>query len=352
MGWSKLLKTGNLDAKKTAHAIDIIERNAKLQTQLIEDLLDVSRILRGKLSLNMVPVDIESTVRSALDTVRLAAEAKSIQLQTDFSSISQVLGDAARLQQVVWNLLSNAIKFTSEGGTVRVQLVQVDSQVQITVSDTGKGITSDFLPHVFEYFRQEDSASTRKFGGLGLGLAIVRQLVELHGGTVEADSSGEDQGATFTVKLPSLKTSSPLNNDQIDKQTDQNASLAGVQILVVDDESDSRELVTFVLEEAGATITAVSSAIAALDAIEQSQFDVLVSDIGMPEMNGYMLMEQVQKRSAIPCAIALTAYAGELNQQQAIEAGFQRHLAKPIEPELLIQTVQTMLQACTKSSIA
>lgn len=341
VGWSKLLKNGNLDAKKTAHAIEIIERNAKLQTQLIEDLLDVSRILRGKLSLTMVPVDVESTVKSALDTVRLAAEAKSIHLQTGFNPISPVLGDAARLQQVIWNLLSNAIKFTSEGGSVTVELTQIDKQVQIIVSDTGKGITGDFLPHVFEYFRQADSASTRKFGGLGLGLAIVRQLVELHGGTVQAESPGEDQGATFIVKLPSLKTSTNLNDDRTGSLTSTDASLSGIHILVVDDEQDNRDLLTFVLEQSGASVTAVDSAIAALDAIEQSKFDVLVSDIGMPEMNGYMLIEQVQKR--IPCAIALTAYAGEINQQQAIEAGFQQHLAKPVEPELLVQTVQTLL---------
>ncbi|MBE9008870.1 response regulator [Pseudanabaenaceae cyanobacterium LEGE 13415] len=343
VGWSKLLKSGNLNAEKTAHAIDIIERNAKLQTQLIEDLLDVSRILRGKLSLTMAPVDLESIVKSALDTVRLAAEAKSIQLQTNLSSTQSVLGDAARLQQVVWNLLSNAIKFTPEEGTVTVHLMQVETQVQIRVSDTGQGISADFLPHVFEYFRQEDSASTRKFGGLGLGLAIVRQLVELHGGTVQAESLGEDQGATFTVQLPSLKTNKDLNNDRTNLASSDNASLAGIQILVVDDEEDSRDLVRFVLDQAGAKVTAVSSAIEALEAIEHQKFDVLVSDIGMPEMNGYMLMEQVKQQSAIPTAIALTAYAGELNQQQAIEVGFQRHLAKPIEPEILVQTVKTLI---------
>ncbi|BAU13230.1 putative sensor protein [Leptolyngbya sp. NIES-3755] len=343
MGWSKLLKSGNLNAEKTAYAIDIIERNAKLQTQLIEDLLDVSRILRGKLSLTMAPVDVESIVRSALDTVKLAAEAKSIQLHTNFSATPQVLGDAARLQQIVWNLLSNAIKFTPEAGSVTIRLTQIGTQVQITVSDTGQGISADFLPHVFEYFRQADSASTRKFGGLGLGLAIVRQLVELHGGTVQAESLGENQGATFTVQLPCLKTGTNVNCDRSDSKSTHTPSLAGIPILVVDDEQDSRDLVAFVLEQSGAIVTAVSSAIEALEAIKHQQFALLVSDIGMPEMNGYMLMEQIQKKSAIPNAIALTAYAGELNQKQAIEAGFQRHLAKPIEPEALIQTVQGLI---------
>lgn len=343
LGWSKLLKSGNLNAEKTAQAIDIIERNAKLQTQLIEDLLDVSRILRGKLSLTKAPVDVESIVKSALDTVRLAAEAKSLQLYTEFRATPQVLGDAARLQQIVWNLLSNAIKFTPEGGSVMIELAQVGSQVQITVSDTGQGISAEFLPYVFEYFRQADSASTRKFGGLGLGLAIVRQLVELHGGTVRAESQGKVQGATFTVQLPSLKTGADVDRDRPEALSSDCASLIGLQVLVVDDEQDSRDLVTFVLEQSGATVTSVSSAIEALQAIEHQQFDLLVSDIGMPEMNGYMLMEHIQKQAPIPTAIALTAYAGELNQQQAIEAGFQRHLAKPIEPEALIQTVRSLI---------
>ncbi len=346
LGWSKLLKSGNLDAAKAAHAIGIIERNAKLQTQLIEDLLDVSRILQGKLSLSMVPVEIEATIQSALDTVRLAAEAKSIQVQTELTSPNiQVLGDAARLQQVAWNLLSNAIKFTPEGGQVKIRLERIDAQVQITVSDTGKGITADFLPYVFEYFRQADGATTRKFGGLGLGLAIVRQLVELHGGTVEADSPGEDQGATFTVRLPCLKASRNLSDVDSDSAISSDGSLAKIRILVVDDEIDSLDLVAFVLTQFGAAVTAVSSAIEALNTINQTEFDVLISDIGMPEMNGYMLMQHIQKRSNVPVAIALTAYAGELNQQQAISAGFQRHLAKPVDPDALVKTVIELVQS-------
>lgn len=203
VGWSKLLRSGKLDAAKTAFALETIERNAQLQTQLIGDLLDVARIMQGKLSLNVAPVDLVPIVESAIETVRLAAEAKSIQIQTALEPIvGEVLGDSTRLQQVVWNLLSNAVKFTEQGGKVNIQLEQVDSQAQIQISDTGKGITPNFLPHVFEYFRQEDSKTTRQFGGLGLGLAIVRYLVELHGGTVHADSLGEGQGATFTVRLP------------------------------------------------------------------------------------------------------------------------------------------------------
>ncbi|MER3435981.1 MAG: hybrid sensor histidine kinase/response regulator [Leptolyngbya sp. ERB_1_1] len=345
LGWSRLLKNGNLDATKTAQAIDIIERNAKLQTQLIEDLLDVSRILRGKLSLNTVPVDIEAITKSALDTVRLSAEAKSIQLQTHLHPIhDRVLGDAARLQQVVWNLLSNAIKFTPEGGRVEIRLEQIETHVQIPVSDTGKGITPEFLPYVFEYFRQADSTTTRKFGGLGLGLAIVRQLVELHGGTVQASSPGEDQGSTFMVRLPCLKTSSDLSHDSPASPDSQAMSLANVLVLVVDDEEDSRELIAFILRQSGAIVTMLSSAIEALAAIGQTEFDVLISDIGMPQMNGYMLMQQIQQRNKVqPIAIALTAYAGETNQQEAIAAGFQCHLAKPVEPEALVKTIQSLL---------
>jgi signal transduction histidine kinase len=203
LGWSTLLRSGKLDAEKTEFALETIERNAKLQTQMIEDLLDVTRIMRGKVSLTMTPVNLRTTIEAAIETVRLTAEAKSIQIQTDLDpAVEPVMGDPTRLQQVVWNLLSNAVKFTDPAGQVKVRLAAVNSQAQIQVSDTGKGINAAFLTHVFEYFRQEDGTTTRKFGGLGLGLAIVRNLVELHGGTVQANSPGEGQGATFTVNLP------------------------------------------------------------------------------------------------------------------------------------------------------
>ena len=345
LGWSKLLLTGKLDATKTTQALQTIERNAKLQAQLIEDLLDVSRILRGKLSFNMDPVNLASTISAAIETVQLAAQAKSIQIQTVLDpDIGQVLGDSARLQQVIWNLLTNAVKFTLSGGRVEIRLQRVGSLAQITVSDTGKGIEPDFLPHVFEYFRQEDGATTRKFGGLGLGLAIVRHLVELHGGTVRAESAGVGQGATFSVSLPLLKPELSIKNeDKSSYTTLDKLPLNGMRILVVDDEVDTRELIAFILEQAGAKVTTAVSAMEALQVIAQTKLDVLVSDIGMPDMDGYMLMRQIRamqsERNSQIRAIALTAYAGEIDQQQALAAGFQLHIPKPIDPEVLIEAI-------------
>jgi PAS domain S-box-containing protein len=348
LGWSRLLKMGRLDATKTAEALNTIERNAKLQSQLIEDLLDVSRILQGKLRLNVAPVTLMPTIEAAIETVRLAAEAKQIQIQPILDlADGQVSGDAGRLQQVVWNLLSNAVKFTPKGGRVEIRLTQVDDAAQLQVIDTGKGIRPDFLPYVFEHFRQEDGATTRKFGGLGLGLAIVRQLVELHGGTVFVESAGENQGATFTVKLPLLKRLIKLADDFDDASfTDDAALVNGLKVLVVDDEPDSRDFVAFVLEQAGADVVALSSATEVLQSISHIQPDLLISDIGMPEMDGYMLIEYIRTQLPAPncqvCAIALTAYAGEANERQVLNAGFQKHLAKPIDPLELIATVSRL----------
>ncbi|NMG09386.1 histidine kinase [Brasilonema sp. UFV-L1] len=349
LGWSKLLLSGRVDATKTTLALQTIERNAKLQAQLIEDLLDVSRILRGKLRLEMIPVNLGSTIEAAIETVQLAASAKSIQIQTVFTPIiPKVLGDSARLQQVIWNLLSNAVKFTDSGGQVEIRLECIDSQAQIQVTDTGKGIHPNFLPHVFEYFRQADATTTRKFGGLGLGLAIVRHLVELHGGTVRAESPGEGQGATFTVCLPLLKQELNTKDEDNSSPPKSDASLlTGIRVLVVDDEKDTRELIAFILDQRGANVTTAASAREALQLIaHEIKLDVLVSDIGMPEMDGYMLMRQIRamqnggngKNSQIR-AIALTAYAGEMNQRQAFVAGFQHHIAKPVDPEQLVQAI-------------
>jgi PAS domain S-box-containing protein len=351
LGWAKLLQTRQFSSQKTAQALQIIERNAQLQAQLIADLLDVSRILQGKLSLNVSPVALESIAQAALETVRLAAEAKAIDLHLITESDAlQVLGDAGRLQQVIWNLISNAVKFTPEAGRVEMRLQHSGTQAQITVSDTGKGINPDFLPHVFEYFRQADSTTTRQFGGLGLGLAIVRQLVELHGGTVRADSAGENQGATFTIRLP-LTQQAATQPDHLEFAA--NLDLSGIKILVTDDDTDSREFAVFLLEQQGATVTAVASAVEALVALTHAQFDILVSDLGMPEMDGYMLLRQVRQFTTeqrhIP-AIALTAYAGEIDYKQAIAAGFQRHLVKPIEPDqLILAIVQAVGQACSQA---
>ncbi|NJO80324.1 MAG: PAS domain S-box protein [Cyanobacteria bacterium RM1_2_2] len=382
LGWAKLLRTGQLNPQKTERALEVIERNAQMQAQLINDLLDVSRILRGKLSLENQPVELGSTIEAAMETVRLAAEAKAIDLQFTIVDVGYskqpdrkqpdrkqpdkptsppatlyasptlyASGDAGRLQQVVWNLLSNAVKFTPEGGRVEVQLEQVGgvggeapAYAQITVTDTGKGIPADFLPYVFDQFRQESSATTRRFGGLGLGLAIVRHLVELHGGTVQAASQGEGMGATFTVRLP-LRDK---GDEEMGRGGDSNipslpALLTNLRILVVDDDDNTREFLAFLLELHGAVAITVASASEAIATLTQFQPDVLLSDLGMPDVDGYMLLRQIRALPAeqggtVP-AIALTAYAGEIDYQQAMAVGFQRHIAKPIEPQVLIQAI-------------
>ncbi|MBE8992709.1 response regulator, partial [Nostoc sp. LEGE 12450] len=351
LGWARLLQTREFHPAEIKKAIATIERNAKLQAQLIEDLLDVSRILQGKLNLKMFPVNLVLVIEAGLETVRLAAEAKDIQIQTMLdASLGQVLGDSDRLQQVIWNLLSNAVKFTPEEGKINIQLERIDSQAQITVSDTGKGISPEFLPHVFEYFRQADGTTTRRFGGLGLGLAIVRHLIELHGGRIWAESLGEGQGAIFRVRLPLIKkeltSKQQINIDPLNASSTTEI-LTGIQILVVDDDDDTREFHTFVLEQAGANVIAVASAKEALQALAESEPDILLSDIGMPETDGYMLMRQIRalqlkQAKQIP-AIALTAYAGEINQQQAIASGFQRHLSKPVEPDELVKAIATLI---------
>ncbi|MBW4622002.1 MAG: PAS domain S-box protein [Cyanosarcina radialis HA8281-LM2] len=381
LGWSQLLQRGKLAPEKTKTALETIDRNARLQSQLIEDLLDISRILRGKLSLNETPVNLSTVIRDALETVRLAAEAKTIELTfevidpgvrsqesevrsqesgvREYLSLSSssphppispsphlhVMGDAGRLQQVVWNLLSNAVKFTPQGGRITVTLTQSETHAQIQVTDTGKGIKPDFLPYVFEHFRQEDGATTRKFGGLGLGLAIVRQIVEMHGGRVGVESQGEAKGATFTVLLPLASVS--LAMPDTDPVSEATFDLNGIQILVVDDEPDSREFITFLLEQAGAIVTSVASGFEALQAIERSIPDSIVSDIGMPEIDGYMLMQQIrtwEQFAEVP-AIALTAYAGEFDRQQALKAGFQQHLPKPVEPEVLVKAIALLIRS-------
>ena len=346
LGWSNLLQQGKLDPARTTQAITTIERNAKLQVQLIEDLLDISRILRGKLTLTTFPVQLSTVIYAAIDTVRLAIDAKAIHLSISLEEVGQVLGDAARLQQVLWNLLSNAVKFTPTGGQIDIELIQISNQAQIQVRDTGKGIHPDFLPDVFEHFRQEDGATTRKFGGLGLGLAIVRQIVEMHGGRVSADSPGIGQGAIFTVHIP--VASQILVTPSLARSIQSTPDLSGIQILVVDDEVDSREFIAFVLEQEGAIVTTVASGTDALQIFITSPPDLLISDIGMPEMDGYMLMRHireltVQQGRHVP-AIALTAYAGEADEQRAALVGFQKHLAKPLDPTVGIAAVSELIQ--------
>jgi PAS domain S-box-containing protein len=351
LGWAKLLQDGKLDVVRTKHALATIERNAKLQAELIEDLLDVSRILRGKLNLTVSPVNLAATIQAAIETVRLAAEAKSIRIESAFASTGPIAGDATRLQQIMWNLLSNAVKFTPLGGQVNVKLepVEHEREAQITITDTGKGIDPDFLPYIFDYFRQADSATTRQFGGLGLGLAIVRHLVELHGGTIQAESQGEGSGASFTVRLPLLKYEDGGRKDETDPLLPSSFRphpLESLRVLLIDDDADTRDFVEFLLEQAGAKVTAVATAAEVLAILKRSPPDILLSDIGLPEMDGYMLMRQIRtlppEQGGQVMAIALTAYAGDFNQQQAIAAGFQQHLSKPIDPETLVKAIATL----------
>ncbi|AFY36455.1 ATP-binding protein [Calothrix sp. PCC 7507] len=346
LGWTKLLRTRKLDDNKKAIALETIERNAVLQTQLIGDLLDISRILQGKLTLNISAVDLAATIAAAKDTVQLAAEAKEIQIHTEIAPlVKSCMGDSNRLQQVLWNLLTNAVKFTPAGGEVHIKLESVGTYAQIQVSDTGKGINPDFLPYVFDTFRQADSATTRQFGGLGLGLAIVRHIVEMHGGTVSVASLGEGQGATFTVQLPLM-----INTPEVkpnDTPVADTLDLSGFHILVVDDEEDTRELLVFIMEQCGAQVNAASSATQAWGLLQQLQPDVLVCDIAMPEKDGYTLIRELrassQQSSQTP-ALALTAYAGEINQQQALTAGFQKHLAKPVDPDELVRAIASLVK--------
>jgi signal transduction histidine kinase/CheY-like chemotaxis protein len=343
LGWSKLLKTGTLDAASANLAIETIERNAKLQVQLIDDLLDVSRILRGKLQLDFETIDLAYVVQAALETVQLAAEVKSIQLDLQISADTcKVLGDANRLQQVVSNLLTNAVKFTPTGGKVTISLEQVGMELQLQVKDTGKGITPEFLPHVFEYFRQADSSTTRKHGGLGLGLAISRHLIELHGGTIVAESLGEGQGATLTCYFPAVTLAMP----NIEPSNEDFTVLAGVNVLVVDDEADNLELVMFILEQYGATVTGFNSATAALEAIKSNQPDVLVSDIGMPIMDGYKLLDEIralpQYQNELIPAIALTAYGSDTDHDQILDVGYKYHITKPVAFDKLVGAVAAL----------
>lgn len=357
-GWVQILRK-NPGAESFVHGIEIIDRNVKMQTKIIEDILDVSRIITGKLKLDVTPVNLIPVVESALESVRLAAEVKDIRLQTIFKDPdSLVSGDPNRLQQIVWNLVSNAIKFIPKSGTVIVKLQRAGSQAEISVSDTGKGISEEFLPFVFDRFRQADSTSTRHHSGLGLGLAIVRHLVELHGGTVQATSEGEGKGATFIVRLPLLVTRNReiyITDSAAQRSKDIHDSalvtegepifidaskLGGLRVLIVDDEADAREMLQVMLTQFGAEVRGARSVKEALKVLKSWLPHVLVSDIGMPGEDGYDLIEKVRKLlpesgGQIP-AIALTGYARPEDRQQLLSVGYQAHLAKPVElPELI-----------------
>ena len=399
LGWAQLLRTRKFDTKTSDRALETIERQARLQKQLIEDLLDVSRIIQGKMGLNVRWFDIVEAIELAMNSVSLMAGAKSIEIDAFVDpEVGLVWGDPERLQQIVWNLLSNAIKFTPAGGRVEVELClgsgewedgemgrggdgemgrggdgevksssgslglssspsrpEPMSYVELKVRDTGKGISPEFLPYVFERFRQADGSVTRTYGGLGLGLAIVRHLVELHGGTVSAQSNGESQGATFIVRLP-LKQGirdraeeiSPTATSSLTTDEDTpDRQLSGLQVLVVEDEADTREFLAALLEEYGATAIAVGTVADAIAALEQWQPDILVSDIGMPLEDGYSLIRKVRaleasQREHLP-ALALTAYAREQDRAQALAAGYDDHIAKPVEAERLVAALTNLV---------
>jgi PAS domain S-box len=353
LGWSHLLTKGNLDKQQSACAIETIARNARAQGRLIDDLLDISRIMTGKLCLDVRIVKLAPLIQGVVDDARPAADARGINLKAVLDSdIEPILGDPDRLQQIVWNLLTNAIKFTPKGGDVQVRLERNFSHIVISFQDTGQGIAPELLPHVFERFRQADSSNTRKNGGLGLGLSIVRQLVELHRGTVSAESSGERAGTTIKVMLPVTSLGDDPNGAEKTRLKSGMTgptiehSLNGLRVLVVDDEPDSRELVAAILATVGAEVSSVGSATEALDQMEQQRFDLLISDIGMPDMNGYELIGRVRQLSEehggrIPAA-ALTAYAGIDDRKRALAAGYEMHLPKPFEAADLI-TVATFL---------
>ena len=356
LGWSKMLADGDLGPEESRHALEIIVRNARAQRQLIDDLLDVSRIITGKLRLEVRKVELEPLIRAVIDGLRPAADAKDIKLQIELdANISPILGDPDRLQQVIWNLLTNAIKFTPPGGEVRIRLEQLDSQVAITIDDTGLGIEAELLPYVFDRFRQSDSSTTRNHGGLGLGLSIVRQLVELHGGIVTVNSPGAGGGTTFTVMLPTKDADDEVNENKIwltthaETPLEHQPSLDGLRVLVVDDEQDARELVVAVLTNRKAKVVSVGSADEALEELERERFDVLVSDIGMPNVDGYSLISKVRQLPAerggrIPAA-ALTAYAGIEARRRVLLAGYHAHIAKPVEPAKLTSVVASLAES-------
>jgi len=354
LGWAHILQRGKSSGEELAKALGVIERNARAQAQIIEDLLDMSRIISGKMRLDVQRIELPELLRAAIESVRYSAEAKGIRLDVILDPIATtVRGDATRLQQCVWNLLSNAIKFTPRGGQVQIALERVNSHIEIVVSDTGEGVAPDFLPHVFERFRQADASTARTRGGLGLGLAITKQLVELHGGHIRVKSPGLGHGSTFAIALPLMGVQqhdetprAHPRDSSITLAGSDHPSLAGLSLLVVDDEPDSRELIAQVLTMCDARVTAVGTALDALSAIAVAKFDLLLSDIGLPTMDGYELIHRVRalapERGGKTPAIAVTAFARTEDRTRALRAGYQSHIAKPVEPTELTALVASL----------
>lgn len=351
LGWAKLLRSRQFDAATTAKALETIERNTLAQAQLVDDLLDVSRIVSGKLSINPAPVNLATAIEAAIETVQPQAQSKNIHLKPHLTVKPYILGDLNRLQQIGVNLLTNAIKFTPVGGRVKIELIQLGNQVQLQVSDTGKGIAPEFQPQLFKRY-QQGQKNTGSKDGLGLGLSIVKHLVELHGGTITAESQGVGQGATFTVRLP-LLTTPAIAPENTTPPFNANA-LADVSILVVDDEPDMINLITFVLEEAGATVRSARSVAGAMAVLSEFQPNILLSDIAMPERTGYDLIQGIRRNKVLQSipAIALTAYASTTDAERSLQAGFQRHLTKPVDPEVLVAAIVELVKLKQQNSIA
>ncbi|HLE61484.1 MAG TPA: PAS domain S-box protein, partial [Pyrinomonadaceae bacterium] len=343
LGWATLLEGGKLDPGAAHRAVEIIQRNAKSQAQIVNDILDVSRIVSGRLRLSISKVEVLPMIEMAVENMRPAAEEKGINISSHLDkSVGSVSADPERLQQIIWNLLSNAIKFTSRGGSVQVKLERADTDFEISVTDTGEGISQEFLPHVFDRFRQADSSITRSHGGLGLGLAIVRHLVEQHRGSVRAESAGKGRGATFTVRLPLA------SQKDASLQTDTSAGLhevpdlTGLTVLVVDDEPDANDLTMAMLQHYGATVRTATSVLQAFEILETDRIDILVSDLGMPEMNGYDLIKKVRHEGIQIPAVAVTAHAMSEDRLRALAAGYQVHVAKPVNSEELAIVVASL----------
>jgi PAS domain S-box-containing protein len=360
LGWAQILQSRNPDAETSKRAVEAILRGARAQSKLIEDILDFTRIVSGKLRLEVQNVDLIMIVESAIDVVSPAATAKEIRLQTILDSNGFVSGDASRLQQVLWNLISNAVKFTPKGGRVQIRVERVNSSVEISVSDTGKGISPEFLPFVFERFKQSDNSTTRRFGGLGLGLAIVRHIIELHGGTVRAESPGEDLGATFTVSLPVSIAHRPLPAEDaeiVEKQLLINETalpaialprIDNLRVLIVDDEADARDLLVAVLSQQGAKVFAAATVAEAVAEFQTKSPDLIISDIEMPDEDGFSLIKKLRafnktQSKKIP-AIALTAHARPSERLKILSAGFQTHLAKPVETAELLAVIHSFAE--------
>jgi PAS domain S-box-containing protein len=356
LGWTRILRQGRPDEELYQRATEIIERSARMQSQLIEDLMDTARIVRGKLKLEVHPVNLAPLIEKAMDVVRPAADARGIVLEATLDrEADQITGDPDRLQQVVWNLLSNAVKFTDEGGRVEVRLGRVDPYIQISVSDTGRGISPEFMPYMFERYLQADASGARRKGGLGLGLSLVRQLVEMHGGSVYAESEGEGKGATFIVKLPvrAIYTAETERQPPAGAQT---KSLEGVWAAVVDDEANARELIASVLESYGAQVTAFDSAGEALELLtSERRPDVLVCDLAMPGEDGFSLIHKLREweraHDGVLPAVALTAFGRVEDRTRSLYAGFQMHIAKPVEPVELVIVVKSLIERGWQSKV-